>query len=442
MPQTTTAPHIEELIRALGEKVGDEVTAEQLEAQFNRYLEYGVPADQAKRTILRHYGGGAGNPGGGASDERTKLADLEGDESFVNLVVKVVHIEDRDVTVRGDPKTITTGLLADETMSRSFTAWSRLEGIEKGDTLRITGAYCKMYRSQPEIHLGDKATVEKTEESELPADADGVRTFQVADLEDGLRNVQIKARVLTVAPKEVTVKDEPKTVWSGTLGDGTGKVQFSAWHDFGLEEGQLVEITGAYVRGWRGTPQLTFDDRSTVEVVEDDSFPSLDEIQSSGPVPIGRFVGGSGQVDVTVEGTVLEVRPGSGLIERCGECNRALQEGECGEHGATEGRPDLRIKAVLDDGTGALNLVAGRDLTEAVLGKDLEACQNLAAEGGDPEVVASELRSKLVARPYRVRGNVLTDDFGPMLIAQDLTAVQRDLTAAVEALLAELGEVA
>jgi replication factor A1 len=284
--------------------------------------------------------------------------------------------------------------------------------------------------------------VEKVEASELPDAAEGGIDYKVADLQDGLRNVTVVGRILTVEAKEVTVKDEAKTVWSGTLGDGTGKVQFSAWKDFGLKQDQLVKITGAYVRGWRGTPQLTFDDRCEVEAVDDASFPSLKEIRDSGPVPIGRFVGGSGQVDVTVEGAVLEVRPGSGLIARCGECNRALQNGECSLHGATTGTPDLRVKAVLDDGSGALNLLLGRPLTEEVLGKDLAACQKLAADGGTGEVVVTELRSKLVGRTFRVRGNVLTDDFGPMLIAQEVHAVQRDLKAAAEALLAEIEGVA
>jgi hypothetical protein len=81
-------------------------------------------------------------------------------------------------------------------------------------------------------------------------------------------------------------------------------------------------------------------------------------------------------------------------------------------------------------------------MTEEILGKDLAACQALAKEAASDDVIVEELKGKLLARAWRVRGNVLSDEYGPMMIAQEAHAVQRDLRAAAEALLAELGEVA
>ena len=34
--------------------------------------------------------------------------------------------------------------------------------------------------------------------------------------------------------REVVVRGENRTVWSGILADDTGKIQYSAWKDFGL----------------------------------------------------------------------------------------------------------------------------------------------------------------------------------------------------------------
>ena len=42
--------HIEELINILGEKI----TVEELERELKRFLEYGVPIEQAKKTLLKN----------------------------------------------------------------------------------------------------------------------------------------------------------------------------------------------------------------------------------------------------------------------------------------------------------------------------------------------------------------------------------------------------
>ena len=56
--------------------------------------------------------------------------------------------------------------------------------------------------------------------------------------------------------------------------------------------------------------------------------------------------------DVAAAGNVVSVRPGSGIISRCPECGRVVQKASCRVHGKVEGIRDMRIKAVLDDGTG------------------------------------------------------------------------------------------
>jgi replication factor A1 len=129
-----------------------------------------------------------------------------------------------------------------------------------------------------------------------------------------------------------------------------------------------------------------------------------------------------GGSDLTLVGTLLEVRPGSGLVLRCSTpgCSRVLTAGQCRLHNRVEGVPDLRIKAVLDDGTGAVSMVIGREITERVLGKNIQQCVDEAKAAFRPEVIQDQLREKVTGRVYRVRGNAMSDEYGPMLIVRSL----------------------
>jgi replication factor A1 len=442
MPQTQTAPHLEELVRALGEKVGRDVTVEALEAELGRYLEFGVPPEQARSIILRKFGVNA--PKGPSKAVRKTLEEVQPNENFVNLLVRIVSIQPKEITVRGEKKTIQFGILGDESRTRPFTSWKILE-IEKGDVIRVTGAYTKEFQGEPQINFGDRVQIEKVEPTLLPpppqgqaaaATTSGLR--RVAELKPGDSGVEVTARVLHIEAKEVQVQGQPKTVYSGTMADTSGKVQFNAWQDFGLKVGDVVRLAGAYVKGWRGTSQLTFDEKTTVEHKAPSTLPSLKEMENQGPVPIASFIHGGGQMDVLVEATLLEVKPGSGLVLRCPDCKRVLQDTICRLHGKQTGNPDLRIKAVLDDGSGAVSAIFSKEITEALLGRTMEEFTAMAKQAATPDVVETEARGKLVARTLRVRGNVLVDEFGPMFLAKEAAFVQRDLAAAAEALLAEL----
>lgn len=439
MPQETSAPLLEEIIRALGEKVGTEVSIATLEEELNRYLEYRVPPEQARNTILRHYGVQPPRASGGQG--RKTLAELQGNEPFVNLLVRVVAINEKEIAVKGEPRRIQYGIFGDETLTRPFTAWRPLEA-ETGDVLKILGAYTKEYQGEPQINLGDRCVVEKGDPESLPRGPSQARALGLSDLRPGQGNVDATVRILTIGSRDVTAQGVAKTVWSGTVGDASGKAAFTAWHDFQLKPGDVVRIRGGYVRGWRGTPQLTFDEKATVEVVPDATFPGVAEIENAGPVPLADLFLGGGQLDVTVEATLVEVRPGSGLVLRCPTCKRVTVEDECRTHGKVAPVLDLRIKGVLDDGTGALSVIFGRELTEALTGRTLADYQGLAKEALTSDVVDRDLKSKLLARPLRVRGNVLVDEFGPSMIAREAALLQRDLAAAAEALLAELEEAA
>ncbi|PKK86302.1 MAG: hypothetical protein CVT48_01630 [Thermoplasmata archaeon HGW-Thermoplasmata-1] len=433
------APHVEELARVLGEKVGRDVTKEELEEQLLKFLDYGVPIDQAKRTLARHYGVNIpqGETASRPIGSRTLLSDVRDGDSKLNLLVRVISVNPKEITVKGEKKTIFYGFLGDESASTGFTAWKDFE-LEKGDVVRIGNAYARGWQEKIDISLGDYTRIMKVDPSELPRHPAAMNACKVSGLSAGLSGVELATRILSVEGREVTARGEQKTVFSGIMGDETGKVRFTAWHDFGIKEGDVVRISGAYVKDWRGVPQLVFDENSTLEKLDGDALPEADILDEGNVTTLAQLVERKGATDVVVNATLIEVRPGSGLVFRCPECNRVLQKGTCRLHDKVTGTPDLRIKAVLDDGEENISAVFGREITEALLGKSMAECMEEARESMDYEVVESELKARLVGEPMRVRGNAINDDYGVMLLAQEAKRLTVDIISEADKLAQEM----
>jgi replication factor A1 len=420
------APHLEALKRALGNKIPADVSEQDLKDEFAKYLEYGVPVDQALKTILRHHGvqAPAANRQGSAPavTERLPVMQLPPTSPSVIVKARILTLNTKMVNARGEAKDIVWGLLGDESGSIPYTSWRPLEGLQKGDVILAEGAYTKEYQGKAQVNFGDRTKVTKLDDAELPRTPVEVQDVPLASLKEGLRGLRVTGRVLSVAPRQVTVQGTPKTVWGGILADASGQVEFSSWHDHGLKAGDAVTIEGGYVRAYRGQPQYTFDADAKVTPAAT-AVPEVAQLSIRAPTPLAQVIERGGGSDLTLVATLLEVRPGSGLVLRCSTpgCTRVLTAGQCRIHNRVEGVPDLRIKGILDDGTGAVSMVAGRELTEAVLGKTLAQCVEEAKAAFRPEVIQDQLKEKVTGRVYTVRGNAMSDEYGPMLIARGLT---------------------
>ena len=257
---------------------------------------------------------------------------------------------------------------------------------------------------------------------------------KVADIKEGMNSVTVTGRIMSAESREVLVKGVPKTVYSGILADDTGKIQYSAWSDFSLKEGETICVKNAYIRGWKGIPQLNLGDRCEVSRVET-KFENIDAGSSKRTIDEVARVGGG--LDITVEGLVVDLKAGSGIIKRCPSCNRSILNGVCTAHGQVEGVPDLRLKVVIDDGTGAIGAIINRADTEKLTGVSMAAAQGLAAAQGEG-VVGREMAGRILMKRVRVSGNVMSDNFGPSMIVKSASIVEVDLEGEASKLLDEV----
>ena len=175
----------------------------------------------------------------------------------------------------------------------------------------------------------------------------------------------------------------------GLLGDESGTIKFVAFETSDLpelEEGQAYELSNVVTDEYEGSYSVKLN--RTTGITETDEA-----------IEVGDNAD-------TVEGALVDIQSGSGLIKRCPEddCTRVLQNGRCSEHGQVEGEFDLRIKGVLDDGETVTEVIFDREATEDLTGMGLEEAKDMAMDALDTTVVAEEMGDDVLGRYYRVTG--------------------------------------
>ncbi|MFB6234855.1 MAG: Single-stranded DNA binding protein [Halopenitus sp.] len=419
--------HAEELASALG------VDKSEVKADLENLLEYSVPIDEAKQSVRRKHGESSG--GSSPEPDSVDVADVTTEHSNVTVMVTALTVGTRTIRYQGEDITIREGELADESGRISFTAWQDF-GFEPGDSLTIGNAGVREWDGEPELNLNDSTTVAIAEEDvEVPYDVGGDRSLIDVNAGDRGRNVEV--RVLEAESKTISGRDGETDIVEGILGDETGRLPFTDWDPRPeLEVGADLRIEDVYVREFRGVPSINLTEFTEVTPLDEPV-----EVKEEAPkLSVAEAVGSGGKFDVQVEGNVLEVRDGSGLIERCPDCGRVVQNGQCRSHGEVDGEDDLRVKAILDDGTDTVTVVLDDELTAEVYGGDVDDALDAATEAMDKEVVADTIREKLVGHAFRVRGNLSVDDYGANLDAEEFERATSDPTDQARDVLSKLND--
>jgi ssDNA-binding replication factor A large subunit len=187
----------------------------------------------------------------------------------------------------------------------------------------------------------------------------------------------------------------------GLLGDESGTVKFTKWSKSdlrSLEEGEVYDLRNVVTDEYQGQFSVKLNRTTTIEQLEEEIEVGDDQTE--------------------VEGALVDIQSGSGLIKRCPEedCTRVLQNGRCSEHGEVEGEFDLRIKAVIDNGNDVHEVIFDRETTEEVTGITLDEAQEMAMDALDTSVVTDEMHEKVLGRYYEIAGPT----FGRYVLADEV----------------------
>ncbi|PSP92684.1 replication factor A [Halobacteriales archaeon QS_4_62_28] len=196
----------------------------------------------------------------------------------------------------------------------------------------------------------------------------------------------------------------------GLLGDETGTIKFTKWSKSDLpelEEGKVYSLRNVVTDEYQGRFSVKLNRTTTIEELDEE-------------IEVGDDA-------VEVEGALVDIQSGSGLIKRCPEedCTRVLQNGRCNEHGEVEGEFDLRIKGVLDDGEEVTEVIFNEEATEELTDITLGQAKEMAMDALDTTVVADEMRQTVLGRYYRVEGPTL----GRYVLANELERLDEPVDA-------------
>ena len=419
--------HAEDLASDLG------VDKEEVKSDLQNLVEYSVPIDEAKGSLRRKYGDGSS---GGDRPSSKGIGEITPEDGSVTVTGIVLTAGKRSIRYQGDDHVIVEGRLADGSGVIDYTAWEDF-GLSAGDTITAGNAGVREWDGEPELNLGESTSLSFEDdplESDAYADEIGGEA-DLADLRTGDRAVTVEVDVLECERRTIDGRDGETEILSGVFGDESGRLPFTNWDPApAIENGGPVRVENAYVQEFRGVPEVNVSEFSTVTELDRE----IDVGAETTTMDVGEAVRTGGIYDVELVGNVIAVRDGSGLIQRCPECYRVIQKGQCRTHGDVDGVDDLRVKAILDDGTGAVTVVLDDELTEGVYGGTLEDALAQAREAMDQEVVADTIRERIVGREYRVRGHLSVDEYGANLDAESFAESDDDPEARATAFLEEV----
>jgi ssDNA-binding replication factor A large subunit len=215
----------------------------------------------------------------------------------------------------------------------------------------------------------------------------GNERVEIADVDSPEEWIDVTAKVV-----DLWDADSDAVAQVGLLGDESGTIKFTKWSKSDLpelEEGKVYDLRNVVTDEYQGRFSVKLNRTTTIEELDED-------------IEVGDDA-------VEIEGALVDIQSDSGLIKRCPEedCTRVLQNGRCNEHGEVEGKFDLRIKAVVDDGEDVHEVIFDRETTEELTDITLEEAQEMAMDALDTSVVADEMHEKILGRYYRIEGPTL-----------------------------------
>ncbi|MCX8173119.1 MAG: hypothetical protein N3F63_00700 [Thermoplasmata archaeon] len=417
-----------------------DVPREQIEATVNEIVgKLSLQPNEIREVVLNRLA-----PQKEIGGEPVNLSRLRAGMRNVSVMGKILFVSDGPLKMKdGSEKRVLKGLITDNTKKLNFVVWNpeKYPGIiEKGAVLSFKNIYTTEWQGEPQINTSEVTEITSVSEDQLPNVRLGT-PVKIKDLPGVRFPVTLSARVISVEKKTVKVGDEEKILFTGILADETGHVHFTAWKDFNLKEDEVVKINGAYKKIWKDMHSVVLDEKTTVERLDSSKLPPATQLLAPKEVLIEDiYEEGEGFMsNVQIEGFLIEVKETSGLVYRCADCGMVLDKGMCKTHGKVkESRTDLRIKGVVDDGTGAIIAIFPQEVCEKLLGKGVGDYISLVGKNGVVNPALWDINERLLGRAFNLRGNVSTGEFGTTFLVKDAQNLQIDCKAEAESLLSEM----
>ncbi|TRO62038.1 hypothetical protein E2P64_00705 [Candidatus Bathyarchaeota archaeon] len=191
-------------------------------------------------------------------------------------------------------------------------------------------------------------------------------TQRVEELEEGTTGIELFLRVATAYPAREFRKDKREGKVQNIMGeDETGKVRASLWDkqaELDIKEGDVIHISGGYVKKTKAGLEVRAGNRSSVEVNPKDAPASLKvsrkasvEEKTLDQVKVGELV--------IVKGSLVQIADRVPFFE------------------SSEGK-QLMVSGLVEDATGSMRAIFFRRAAEALIGIPREKAIEVAEMSG------------------------------------------------------------
>ncbi len=191
--------------------------------------------------------------------------------------------------------------------------------------------------------------------------------LQIKNILPGMRSVETQGKVTRIFDvREFQSGERQGKVGSFFIGDETGQIRITCWHDQtksmeGLKEGDIVKVMDGYARENNGFKELHLNDRSRLMInPENVKVGEVAGVQK--PDANRKRIEELKEEAFNVElfGTIVQVYDIK-FFGRCGQCKKKVREVEegfvCDEHGTVTPDFGYVLNLFLDDGTGTIRTV-------------------------------------------------------------------------------------
>jgi len=280
-----------------------------------------------------------------------KIDEITSENNNIELKVKILSVDKREVTTSKGNTLYYYGLVGDDTGVLSYTAWEFPEPIKAGDVVEIRYAKSKEYNGRLRLYFDTK-----TEIILKPGETIDVKnTNKEEKLQDiSLKNpfVTVTGKITGMAKREYNKDGKTLVIYNGFIEDDTSKVRLSS---FGkeLENNKIYKINGAKVSEFNKQMELSISDRTEVFLVNDGNI-NLERNYKI--AEINNPAGG-----INILGFVITLGTKSGIIKKCSVCNKPLSTGVCPDHPDAKTILDVFSYFTVDDGTKYIQCTAGKN---------------------------------------------------------------------------------
>ena len=266
------------------------------------------------------------------------------------IVVKIISLREKETKTEKGEGVYHYGMLGDGSGTLPYTAWSIPATIRAGDVVELKNFTVKKYNDALRVYIDSKTEVVLRPDDKL--DVKHVyRDYKIKEL--NLKDAFVSVTGILKDPIEKTYEKDgqTKTVVHSTFEDDTGSIRISLF-DRKLAPGRYYKIDGAKLSEYKGRYRLTAGDKTQIAEVGSFRIPDIkiyDINELARPVD-----------SINITGTVVFLGEKGGLISRCSECRKTIDDIRCPDHPEAKIFLDLYAYFTLEDGTGDIQCNVGR----------------------------------------------------------------------------------